>query len=98
MSYSLVVSDATDKEIEVAFVFYETEQENLGIRFLDKLDECFALITNFPFSYPIKIRDYRECFMGIFPFVISYQIEGEKILIHSVFHTSRNPKKKNKSK
>lgn len=94
MSYLLEVSDAANKEIEIAFFWYESEQENLGIRFLNCLDETINLITNFPFSYPIKIRDYHECYMGIFPFVISCQVKGRKVLIHSVFHTSQNPKKK----
>lgn len=94
MNYLLEVSDAADKEIEIAFFWYEAEQENLGIRFLNCLDETISLITEFPYSYPVKVRNYHECYMGIFPFVISYQIEGKKILIHSVFHTSRNPKRK----
>lgn len=94
MSYLLVVSEAAEKEIEEAFIWYESEQEKLGIRFLNCIDEVFALIVDFPSGFPIKIRDYHECYMGKFPFVISYQIEGRKILIHSVFHTSRKPKKK----
>lgn len=96
MNYSLEVSDAAKDEIEIAFFWYETEQGGLGPRFLKNLEEAINLIINYPKSYPIKIRNCHECYIGVFPFVISYQIEGKKILIHSVFHTSRNPKKKSK--
>ncbi len=95
MNYFLEVTDAADKEIEEAFIWYESEQEKLGIRFLDCLDDAFTLITDFPNSFPIRVRNYHEYYLGNFPFIISYQIDGEKIVIHSIFHTSRNPKRKN---
>ncbi|HET6989759.1 MAG TPA: type II toxin-antitoxin system RelE/ParE family toxin [Bacteroidia bacterium] len=88
------VGDAAAKEIETAFVWYESEQEKLGMRFLTYLNETFTLISDFPHSFPIKIRNYHECYMGNFPFIISYQIEGRKIIVHSVFHTSRKPSEK----
>ncbi|CAN5911905.1 hypothetical protein BH11BAC7_BH11BAC7_03050 [soil metagenome] len=78
MNYLLEVSDAADKEIEIAFFWYEAEQENLGTRFLKCLEETINLIIDLPHSYPIKIRNYHECYMGTFPFVISYQIVGKR--------------------
>jgi len=51
-----------------------------------------------PFGFPARRKDYRECFMGIFPFVIIYRIVNNKIIIHKVFHTSQNPKKKKTNK
>lgn len=95
MNYVLELSDAAKNEIEIAFFWYETEQEGLGLRFLKNLEETISLITNYPKSYPIKIRNYHECYMGTFPFVISYQIEGKKNINTFHFSYEQKPQEKN---
>ncbi|PVV55223.1 plasmid stabilization system, partial [Chryseobacterium sp. HMWF035] len=37
---------------------------------------------------------FREVYMKTFPFLVIYETESSKILIHSVFHIRQNPEKK----
>ncbi|MBI2966516.1 MAG: hypothetical protein HYY40_01715 [Bacteroidetes bacterium] len=43
-----------------------------------------------------KYKNFREALLKRFPYLIVYEIVKDKTVIHSFFHTSRNPKKKYK--
>lgn len=94
MRFAIFVTDEALAEIDEAFDWYEEQQKNLGRKFIFHLEASYDLILDLPFGFPARRKDYRECFMGTFPFVIIYRVVNNKIIIHKVFHTSRNPKKK----
>ncbi|MEO5644786.1 MAG: type II toxin-antitoxin system RelE/ParE family toxin [Bacteroidia bacterium] len=94
MRLSIFVLDEANVQIDNAFDWYEEQQPTLGAKFVLHLDKAFDLILELPFGFPARRRDYRECYIGTFPFVIIYRVVNNKIIIHKVFHTSRNPKKK----
>jgi len=98
MSFTIFITDEADIEIENAFDWYEEQQEGLGKRFIIHLEEAYNLILDFPFGFPARRKDYRECFLGVFPFVVIYRVVNNKIIIHKVFHASRNPKRKKQAK
>jgi plasmid stabilization system protein ParE len=74
---------------------YEDQQSGLGDRFKNEVRNKIELILNNPLHYPLKRKHY-EAQIDNFPFLIIYKIDKRKdlILILSVFHTSRHPKKK----
>lgn len=94
MKFTIFVTDEAESEIENAFNWYEEQQEHLGKRFILHLEEAYDLILEFPYGFPARRKNYRECFLGTFPFVVIYCVIDNTIIIHKVFHTSRNPKKK----
>jgi plasmid stabilization system protein ParE len=98
MKYKIFVSDEAQVEIEKAYDWYEEQQDGLGRRFILHLEEAYDLILDFPYGFSARKKQYRECFLGAFPFVIIYRIVNNSIIIHRVFHTSRNPKKKKHSR
>lgn len=91
MTYSLEIKAEANLEIIEAFVYYEENQSGLGERFLKQLDKYFIKILQTPKHYAVKRKPYREAFIRKFPFVIIYEIAEAKIMIYSVFNTSRNP-------
>jgi|ERR1041385_3142176 hypothetical protein len=97
MTFRLLYSEKSKPEIQESYNHYEDEQAGLGEKFLLKLDEILERIVKTPFSFPQKGK-FRECYIGVFPFLVIDEIKGNSIYIHAVFHTSRNPKKKNKSR
>ncbi len=96
MIFRLHFSESSKPEIQNAYNWYEDQQEGLGDRFLLTLNEKLDLILSHPFSFPQKRDNFRESYLGVFPFLIIYTIKDKTIFIHAVFHTSRNPGNKRK--
>ncbi len=92
MTFPVEILKLAELEISEAFIFYEEEAENLGDKFLKSLERSIEIIGSNPKLYPKRRKPYRACPMKDFPFLIFYSIEKEKILIHSIFNTSRDPK------
>ena len=94
MTFSLEITTEANLEIVEAYVYYEEKQAGLGERFLKQLDKYFIKILQTPKHYAVKRKPYREAFIRKFPFLIIYEVTEEKIIVYSVFNTSRNPTKK----
>ncbi|MBC7874141.1 MAG: type II toxin-antitoxin system RelE/ParE family toxin [Ferruginibacter sp.] len=96
MRYSIVFHPEADKEYRESFLWYERKTKGLGYRFEAVIDKKIDLIIDKPERYPKRKGRYREALVENFPYVIVNRINKglEKIIISSLFHTSRNPKKK----
>ncbi|HTH83229.1 MAG TPA: type II toxin-antitoxin system RelE/ParE family toxin [Mucilaginibacter sp.] len=95
MSYVIELSPKAEKELVETFNWYENEQLGLGEKFEIEFFRKISLIEANPLQYPVK-KKMHETNTGKFPFLIVYRINEsrKKILIISIFHTSRHPKKK----
>ena len=96
MSYTVIYYPVAEAEYLEAYDWYEEREEGLGQRFETALGDSISHIVNMPLSYPSKKSGRRECVMKDFPFIVVFKLypKTETILIVSVFHTSRNPRKK----
>ncbi len=94
--YKAIFSSRAQKEVAESWNWYEDRQLGLGDRFLKELTECIQGIEQTPNRYPTRFKSYREVPIPVFPFLIIYRISERKkrVRIVSIFHTSRNPKKK----
>lgn len=96
MSYILKYSSEAEAEYFKAFDYYEGQSDGLGDRFEQSINTKIDQIIKNPYQYSGKRSKYRECWVKEFPFLIVYKIltVNRTILITSIFHTSRNPKRK----
>lgn len=96
MNYRLVIQQEADFELNETAIWYETQQEKLGLRFIDTTLKHLEHVRLNPKHYEKKHKEYREALVPDFPFVIVYRIEKEKhsVIVVAIFHTSRNPKHK----
>ena len=87
-------------ELEDSAVWYEKQGTGLGDRFLDEFQKKLDLVLESPEIFPLKKKKYREAVLKNFPFSIIFEFDREEkaIIIISVFHNSRNPKKKFKQR
>ena len=94
--YSSILSTRAQKEIAVSWDWYEERLQGLGDRFVNEVIEKIANLQQSPYRYPTKYKQYKEAGIDTFPFLIIYRINKRKKIIRvvSVFHTSRNQKKK----
>ena len=96
MKYTSAILTRARIELLSAWEWYENEKDGLGDRFKKEIDQQIKQIEEFPERYPERKKTFREATLKIFPYVIIYKINKQKkvIAIVSIFHTSRNPRKK----
>ncbi len=92
--YHLTITEKASEEYSDAFWFYEHSRQGLGDPFEKETERLFIQLRKNPFLFPRRFKHFREAQFARFPFFIVYEISEKNIIIHSVFHTSRNPKKK----
>ena len=90
MGYELIILPGAEQDTDEAILWYEKQQEGLGIRFysmmLDKLEE----LKTTPQYYYFIHGEYRRITIDPFPYNIIYKIAGSKVLVLAVFHQSRD--------
>jgi plasmid stabilization system protein ParE len=87
-------------EFQEAVEWYETRSTGLGERFRDLVTKKIESIVEHPERYPKRKSNFRQIALRTFPFIIIYTFykKEETIIINSIFHTSRNPRKKYRRK
>ena len=71
--------------------YYEDQQSNLGLKFLEEIYSSIKRIIEFPTSYPIYSKNTRKCITSKFPFAVIYQIRKEEIFVVAITHLARKP-------
>lgn len=95
MVFNITVLPLAEKEIDESVEFYESRSKGLGKQFLIYLKSYLKVLSRNPELFEIKKQpSYRELILVKFPFVIIYEIIQNEVIIHSVFHTSRNSQRK----
>jgi plasmid stabilization system protein ParE len=94
MKRGLVLRRIAEKEFDDSIAYYEKKREGLGRAFRTIIEQHFQYIATHPEWFP-KVRGEvrRAVILRQFPFVIHFLVEAERIVILSVFHTSREPEK-----
>ena len=100
MTYQSILLSRAFNELFEAWEWYENRQVGLGDRFRSDVNKKIHEIENHPKRYPNKKANFREAHITSFPYLIIYKIsyKQKKIVIVSIFHTSRNPSGKYKAK
>lgn len=89
--YKCIFLPKAYQEFFEAWEWYEQVQIGLGDRFRNELFKTVKIIANNPIQYAVRKKHYREALIEVFPYLIVYQVKNDKIVIVSVFHSSRNP-------
>ena len=96
MNYQLNYHPGALKELKEAIIWYETQEEGRGHKFLQYLEEKLLYLARYAESYPVIKGYFREFFIGRYPYLIIYRLRKQQklLIILSVFHTRRNPAQK----
>jgi plasmid stabilization system protein ParE len=83
--------EAAQTELDQAFEWYETQQKDLGVQFLNEFDAAVRRIISYPESYILIEKDIRRCLVKRFPYGILYGRDADKIIVIAVAHLHRKP-------
>jgi plasmid stabilization system protein ParE len=96
MTYKIELLPRARKELLDAWDWYDDRWSGLGDRFMAEITKKLAQIEKTPERYVERKNGFRETKIKVFPYLIIFRVQKRKkiIAISSIFHTSRNPKKK----
>ena len=80
-----------DSEMVEAAVWYESQQGDLGKRFLTCVQDALNRIEVNPEMYPVVEGDVHRCLTKTFPFGVLFRIKPDLIAIMAVMHLHRDP-------
>jgi toxin ParE1/3/4 len=80
-----------DTEMLDAAVWYESQQPDLGKRFLAAVRDALNRIELNPELYALVEGDVRRCLTRTFPFGVLFRIRPDFIAVIAVMHLHRDP-------
>ena len=100
MNYRLIYDPIATLEYKAAANWYAERSEAAANKFAREVTRTISIICSDPFRYRNTYRNYRETSLRKFPYSIIYFVDeaGKILIIQSVFHHKRNPRKKYKRK
>lgn len=91
MKFELRIKEGSRADITEGFQQYSTISPHLGDDFLQKLDDAFERILSGPGMFAKVYKEIRQMKIRRFPYVISYMIEGNQVVVLAVLHGHRKP-------
>ena len=92
MPYRLRKLRDAGTEADVVAAWYEERKPGLGFGFLDQIDRTVEIIGQNPFRYGVRFGDVRRApVRGFRSYGIYYFVQGEEVIIISVFSDRRDP-------
>jgi toxin ParE1/3/4 len=80
-----------EAEMIDAASWYESQQEDLGKRFLASLQDALNRISLNPELYKVDENGIRRCMTRTFPFGVIFRISADMIVVIAVMHLHRDP-------
>ncbi len=80
-----------DAEMMSAAKYYESQQKDLGKRFLASVQDALNRIQVNPLLYQEIESDVRRCLTMTFPFGVVFRIMQHQYVIIAVMHLHRDP-------
>jgi plasmid stabilization system protein ParE len=94
VKHKLIIKEEATQEAVESSLWYEKQQPGLGNEFLRQIEQSLENISNHPLHYQKTYSYYRQIIVRRFPYVITFEVAGDAIIVYAIFHTSQNPKKK----
>ena len=96
MSYLYQLHVHAQEDYETSVIWYMERSTKAAENFIAAIDNALALICNNPTRWHNKYKNYYELGLKKYPFRIIYTIDevNELIIVTSIYHQKRNPRKK----
>lgn len=91
MSVPVVLTRIAQREYDDARDWYALQAPGLGDRFRAEVDAVLTQIGATPLRYAVAYQTAREAILSVFPYAVYFRDEGNRVVVISVFHTSRDP-------
>ncbi len=93
MKLALIIRPRAERDLAEAGLWYETGNSGTALYFLRCVDAAMAIVTRHAEAGPLQFGPFRRVLVRRFPFGVFYTVEANVIVVHGVFHLSRDPDK-----
>lgn len=93
MNYTRIIKPEAELDILETAQWYEKKQHDLGLRFLDEVEEKLDLITANPLHYQVRYKTTRLALIEHFPYAIHFIVEEKNVIVLAVLGTREDPEK-----
>ncbi len=96
MPYKYIFDPKAAGDYEKAYLWYQQRSEMAAGRLIIEVEEAIKRICADPYRYRNAYKKLRESSLKKFPYTLIFLVDDMKVLIviTSLFHHKRNPKKK----
>ncbi len=77
-------------DIDDAYVWYESEEPNLGVAFVEQVEQCFVRISSNPKIYAVVEGPVRRALVHRFPYAVYFVLDGDEVTVFAVLHMARD--------
>ena len=98
MAYNYILLAKAQEEYESSVNWYNERSWPAADQFIESVDHALQLICEHPDRWRNEYKKYYELGVKKYPYSIVYTIdrESELVIVSSIYHHRRNPKKKYK--
>ena len=94
MAAKYVFSIRAIEESNAAYNWYFDISKKLADRFILELETTIGQVTERPLSFRKVHKEFRQSKLRSFPCLVVFEVIEGVVIVQTIFHTSRNPKKK----
>lgn len=84
---------AAARDIEEAFLWYESQRRGLGEEFLSAVQAAVDGIAGNPRAFAVIHRDTRRALLRRFPYGVFYRVLDSVVVVVACFHAKRHPRR-----
>lgn len=93
MIYHIIIPESVYVELKEVSFYYESKQKELGLRFILSWETAMEHLKEAPLLYQKKNKRLRTIKLNKFPYLLVFEIIGNKIYLFRLANAKRNPKK-----
>lgn len=86
MTWRVRVRPEAELDLMTSAGWYESQRRGLGAEFLDHMDGVIASLASSALLYPELFEGVRRVFARRFPYVVTYQLVANEVIVISVLH------------
>jgi plasmid stabilization system protein ParE len=93
MNYRLIFSPASQKDLSIAFNYYQDINQSLAERFFEALQKAYDKLEEHPQHYSFfgNSQSLRSHEISTFPYCIIFEIKEDNIYIIGLHNTHQHP-------
>jgi plasmid stabilization system protein ParE len=93
MAFPVRFTEEAEKDLINAATWFAGEVGiDLADRFIDLIESTIQQLAENPEHYAVVHKNYRQCVIRPFSYIVTYRIKSHSIEILAVTHGSRDPK------
>jgi plasmid stabilization system protein ParE len=96
MSYTYIIHKHAQKDYEQSLEWYMERSLDAAEKLVQAIDNALQLVSDNPYRWRNKYKNFHEITLKKYPFTIIYTIEEDKslLVVSSIYHHKRSPKGK----